>query len=134
MPNDDRDLRESFAALRREVEAHVPPISILAPPPHKRGYPWLPGKLAAGAIGLAILIAAAVWLLPGFRVAHPASNRDREQATASITSWKPATDFLLDTPGRELLQGVPEIGVWHGMANEPNPGESPRPFKQQRLP
>jgi hypothetical protein len=32
--------------------------------------------------------------------------------TASITTWKPATDFLLETPGREVLYDVPAIGAW----------------------
>jgi len=132
--SDDRDLHEIFAAVRREEEAHVPSISMLLPTAHEYGRRRLSGKLAAAATCLATLIAAAVWLLPGPRVARDDSNRGREQAAASITSWKPATDFLLDTPGRELLQGVPDIGEWHGVANAPGPGVSHRPFKKQILP
>jgi hypothetical protein len=132
--NDDRDLREYFAAVRREEEAHVPPISILSLTAREHGRRRLSGKLAAGATCLATLIVAAVWLLPGSRVAHEGSNRGREQAAASITLWKPATDFLLDTPGRELLEVVPEIGEWHGVVNAPGTGRSHRPFKKQILP
>jgi len=30
----------------------------------------------------------------------------------SITEWKSSTDFLLRTPGLELLETVPRIGEW----------------------
>jgi len=98
----------------------------------------MPGKLIAGATCLAMLIAAAIWLLHGSRSVHEGSNRGREQAAASITaasitSWKPATDFLLDTPGREMLEGVPDIGEWRGVVNAPGRGESHRRFKQPIL-
>jgi hypothetical protein len=132
--NDDRDLHEYFRAVRREEEAHVPPISVLSPTVRQHGRRRLSGKLAAAAMCLATLIAAVVWLLHGPRVLHQDSNRGQQQAAASITSWKPATDFLLDTPGRELLQGAPDIGEWHGGLNAPGPGERHRPFKKQILP
>ena len=134
MIDGDRDLREYFAALRREEEAHVPPISNLCLTAHEHGRRRISGKLAVAATCLTTLIAVAVWLLPGSRVAHQRSNRGREQAAASITSWKPATDFLLDTPGRELLEGVPAIGEWQGVLKAPVPGESHRPFKKRILP
>jgi hypothetical protein len=132
--NDDRDLHEYFAAVRREEEAHVPPISILSLTFHEHGRRRLSGKLAVAATCLATLIAAAVWLLPLLRVSHESSSHGREQAAASITSWKPATDFLLDTPGRELLEGVPDIGDSHGVLSAPHRGESYGPFKKQILP
>jgi len=132
--NDDRDLREYFAAARREEEADVPPISILSLTVHEHGRRRLSGKLAVAATCLATLIAAAVWLLPLLSVSHESSNRGRQQAAASITSWKPATDFLLDTPGRELLEGVPDIGEWHGVLNVPGAVERHGPLKKQILP
>jgi hypothetical protein len=124
MTEDDRDLREHFAALRREEESRVPPIAILSLNGRRR----FSGKLIAAAVCLAVSIAPFVWLLPGLRVNREVPNRGHEQASASITSWKPATDFLLDTPGRELLQGVPAIG------DVPTPGESHRPSNQPVLP
>jgi hypothetical protein len=129
--DDDRDLQEYFAAVRRDEAARVPPISRLRLATHKEVRGGLSSKLAFTAACLAALIAAAVWLLPGSRVAHEGSNRGREQAAASITSWKPDTDFLLNTPGRELLEGVPAIGEWHDLVNVPVSGESHRPFKKQ---
>jgi hypothetical protein len=134
MTDDDRDLHEIFAAVRREEEAHVPPISILSLTARGRRPRLLSARLATGAACLATAIAAAVWLLPGSRVAHVGPNRGREQATASIGSWKPATDFLLETPGRELLEGIPDVGQWPGVVNAPGPGKRPRLFKKQSLP
>jgi hypothetical protein len=129
MTDDDRDLHEYFRAVRREEEAGVPPIQMLGRTAREQGGRRLYGKLAAGATCLAASIAAAVWLLPGVRVSQ---EGPRQQAAASITSWKPATDFLLDTPGRELLEGVPEIGEWRGAVNAPGNGESHRPLEEQR--
>jgi hypothetical protein len=123
MTGDDRDLREYFAALRREEEAHVPAISSLslAEPRHSRRRSA--GGLAAAALCLATMISVAVWLFPGPRVPHEGLKRERGQAMAfvpsSITSWKPATDFLLRTPGSELLEGVPAIGEWPGASIAP---------------
>jgi hypothetical protein len=129
MPDDDRDLYDAFAAVRLEEEAHVPPSSMLLTA-RRQGRRVLSGKLIAATLCLASLIAVAVWLLPGVHVAHKVSIREREQAEASIISWKPATDFLLDTPGRELLEDVPSLGEWHGEIM-PGPGESHRPFRKR---
>jgi hypothetical protein len=130
MTEDDRDLRESFAALRSEEEARVPPMPSLPLRAHKPRRRNL-GRLVAATACLATIVAAGVWLLPGSRVPQ---EPNPELAAASITSWKPATDFLLDTPGRELLEGVPAIGEWHGAAMAPRPGERNRRFHQSVLP
>lgn len=131
MPEDDRDLYDAFAAVRREEEARVPPIAMLLTAARRQGCRKLSGKLIAATVCLASLIAVSVWL-PRVHVAHKGSTREREQAEASIASWKPATDFLLETPGRELLEDVPSIGEWHGEIM-PGPGESHRPFRKRAL-
>jgi hypothetical protein len=121
MSGDDRDLYELFATVRREEEARVPAMAGLLRASYRRGWRRLSGRAFAMAC-LATTIAAAVWLLPGDRFPHhriSQSNIGPGRATASITAtsitlWKPPTDFLLDTPGRALLQGVPAIGEWHG--------------------
>jgi hypothetical protein len=112
MNGDDRDLYEAFQALRREEEAGVPRFALPAVAAHGR-YP-----LAVATACLIAVLAAALWLMPG----HHARSGRPERAAASITSWTPPTDFLLKTPGRELVEGVPSIGEWQGMAVVAEPG------------
>lgn len=140
MTGDDRDLHDSFQSLRREEEASVPPISIHSLGAYEHGRRKLSGKVAAvTACAAAMLIAAAVVLLPGSHFMPKGWDGEREQGTASIsratiTTWKPATDFLLDTPGRELLQDVPSIGEWHGARIGPGPGKGHPRISKQYLP
>jgi hypothetical protein len=134
MSGHDRDLQEYFAALRREEESLVPPLSSLSRTANGRGRRKRTRRLIVAIACLATMIAAAVWLLPGSRLPHGQLNQRRGQAVASITSWKPATDFLLNTPGRELLQGVPVVGDWRGAAIAPRAGERHRHLKKQVLP
>jgi anti-sigma factor RsiW len=114
-PNNDRDLRERFAALRREDASQAPEFSAV-PGRARRGKPaW--SRWAAAA---AMVIVAAVLLVKFYpRPAPP---------TQSITEWKSPTDFLLETPGRGLLQ-TPSFGPW---ATEPLPAESPTPAAKKK--
>jgi hypothetical protein len=142
MTGDDRDLGDVFAALRREEEAGAPPISgfRLA----ARGMTgredacrraW-PGGLMAAVVSLAaliaVMVAGGVWLLQHARVPAQGTNWQPSAAsgtasvasssTVSITAWKPATSFLLNTPGSELLERVPEVGEWRAPGMTPAPG------------
>jgi len=46
---------------------------------------------------------------------------------ASLMEWKPPTDFLLETPGRELLRTVPAIGaVQNGLIAPPQHRRNPQ--------
>jgi hypothetical protein len=137
MAGDDRDLYECFRALRREEEASVPAISRFLPPARQRHQRGLPGIVAVATACLAAAIAAVVWLLPGFHAPHAPRERWNaapQQAAVSITAWSPATDFLLNTPGRELLQDVPAIGEWRVTAISPGPGKRHRHVSKKVLP
>jgi len=122
MTGDDRDLYDAFAEARREDAEHAPPMSFPARrrPEHRRRS-WS-GALVVGTACAAALVVAAVWLRPALRPSDHGSTGLQEQAVVSITTWKPATDFLLDTPGRALLRGVPVIGESHGVARAPGHG------------
>jgi hypothetical protein len=112
MNSHDRDLYESFAALRREEETRVPNFTEPSPSVSRYGSWRLRRTLFVATACLAIMIAAAFWLVSSSRI----RNQRRQQATVSITTWKPATDFLLNTPGREVLYNVPTVGQWSGPA------------------
>jgi hypothetical protein len=101
---DDRDdaLREAFGALRREDAQGAGSFASLVarPPVSRRGPALILGRTLAAA---ALLASLAVGL--AVRRAPPAPP-----ATASITAWTAPTDFLLRTPGSEVLDTIPRIG------------------------
>jgi hypothetical protein len=108
MTNDDPDLREIFAGLRREDECAAPPFQRLwragarrdamAPPVRTR---WI--LATAGIAGIAAVVLTLSRGTP--RVNVP------DESTVSLSTWRPPTDFLLQTPGRDLLATVPRLGM-----------------------
>ena len=112
MASDDTDLRNRFAELRREEEARTPGFRL--PSPRGVASRLRLGRLVALAASLAVSVACVflvrlMWRpeqLPG-------------KPAVSLTEWKAPTDFLLETPGRELLRTVPAIGVWHDRSQQP---------------
>lgn len=107
----DDDLRERFVALRREDEALAPEFAG-AWAGRNRGRRRSAGKLVAIAVCV-VTIAAGVWLRIG------ASKPEPKRDVASISEWKAPTDFLLNTPGQELLRTVPTLGTGHDYAGIP---------------
>jgi hypothetical protein len=103
----DEDLRARFAALRREEEALAPEFALSLPGAAQRRRRSVGRRIAFAASLVAVM--AVVLVLRFAQKVHP----ERGQAVASLTEWKAPTDFLLETPGRELLRTVPAIGVWH---------------------
>jgi hypothetical protein len=121
MNREDRDLRDRFATLRREETASPPEFErLLRRAPRPR--PEYPRIVLAATLGFAFTIAAILALRPTFQV-----RRLVPGGTAlSITQWTPPTDFLLDTPGSDLLRTVPAIGV------APKLGSFPKPLPNRR--
>lgn len=99
----DSALRNRFVSIREEEQRHIPAFASLwgrgAGAPHSNRF-W---RVAAACV---VILVAAILLLHSKR-----PNKD-EVLTVSISEWKAPTDFLLETPGREILQTVPEIGNW----------------------
>ena len=94
-PEDDRALAAAFADLRREETRQTPPFAEVVrrgqARPSRASLPVRPLWLAA-AVALAVLLG--VWL----------GREPRPAAVApSLTEWRSPTDFLLATPGRDLL-------------------------------
>lgn len=88
--NDDR-LRNAFHELRRKETASAPSFQQIV---ERRR----PRRLT---IRLAFALVVAVVILLSFP--------REEKPKTSITDWRAPTDFLLKTPGHELLNSVPDL-------------------------
>ena len=100
IPGDDRDdvdLRQAFAALRREEAKAAPAFEAVRARPAPRRLTPLGGLLAVASVMVAIL---------GVVV----RRSDPPLPMASMEQWIAPTDFLLETPGREILRTVPRFG------------------------
>ncbi len=105
MNDDDRELRELFARLKQEDRARTPsfrtPIAREAPR-------W--GR------GTRVVVAAAVILIT-LVLARPdrtPRNMARQVVDLGTAAWRSPTDFLLITPGSQLLRSVPAVGLPDG--------------------
>jgi hypothetical protein len=118
LPNDDRGdkapldtslqdtaLRKRFAGLRQEEQQHTPAF---APPWSGRARATHSKGLWYVATACVLIVVVAILLLRSEQTSR------NEVSMVEITEWKAPTDFLLETPGREILQTVPEIGRWRG--------------------
>lgn len=98
-PEDDRELAAAFADLRREEEVRTPPFDEIVR--RGRAHPSRAGRsLAARPLWLAAaaaLVALGVWLGVRTREIRPSA------AVPPLAEWRSPTDFLLATPGRDLL-------------------------------
>jgi hypothetical protein len=96
---EDDDLRRAFQALRGADAASAPAYADVRARKGVAGFKT-PVVLAAASLAAAVLAGLAVVRSPS---AQP--------PIIALEDWRAPTDFLLETPGREILQGVPEIGT-----------------------
>lgn len=97
----DQDLRDRFAALRREDAAGAPSFQAMrtaarpGPGPDRR-------RFLVPAIAVAALLLGAVTIL---------RSRAPRQPLVSLSAarWQSPTDFLLQVPGAEYLTTVPRL-------------------------
>jgi hypothetical protein len=102
MNDDDRGLRQLFAQLRHEDWAGVSPFRA----------PAL-GEASRRRQSLRLLLAAAAIVLIALLLARPQRNpwnTPSHVVDLGAAAWRSPTDFLLTTPGRELLRTVPALG------------------------
>jgi len=92
--NDDR-LRNAFHELRRNETANVPSFQQIVERRRPRR------RTIRLAFAVMLFFAVALSVVPLLR-RSPTPN-------ASITEWRAPTDFLLKTPGNELLTSVPDL-------------------------
>jgi hypothetical protein len=101
--NEDSDLREYFASLRRGDEARTPAFEQVLyrvrPAPRRIGG-W------AASTGLLIAVTAVIaWQWP-----RHGGGLAPSTTAPSLADWRAPTDFLLHTPAEELLRTVPRFG------------------------
>ena len=97
----DTHIREALHLLRDEVAAAVPPFSTVTP--HKAQLRWLKWTMATAGAAVAALV---LWLTIPWQHRPPPYALD-----LSATTWVAPSDFLLETPGHDLLRLLPEIDV-----------------------
>ena len=101
-PHDDDLLRARFRALADEEAANSPAFSRERIDAHRAlasaRRVWRTTS-AAIAVGLAVTVALIAW-----------PRTPPLEFDLSGVSWYTPTDFLLDTPGSDLLRSIPAIG------------------------
>lgn len=123
--HDDPDLRQAFAALRAEDTAQPPDLErLLARPrpsrPRAARLPRLAG-FAAAAAAAAVAVLLLAHALGAFRSPTP-----HDVQAVSVASWTAPTDFLLRTPGQDILGPLPRLGG--------GPAPFPLPERAERTP
>lgn len=101
--DDETDLRQAFAALRREDAKSAPPFEAVLAGGVGRGrrpLVWRVGGPLVAASLLALLVAGVA-----------VRSGRRPAPMASMEEWTAPTDFLLRTPAREIVETVPRIGA-----------------------
>jgi len=121
----DEHLRGLFSKLRKEDQARIPPPLMTGPKiesvRQRRPAKWRPGLRFAATVCAATLLAALLWLRHDLSLHRAAPGQGSYAPVASITEWRPPTDFLLNTPGREMMRTVPVL------TPEPSPNRAGSP-------
>ena len=104
MIDDDPELRKRFEELRSEEARFAPRFD----PDRRSRTRIMPARLAAAAAGLVVVfLGIGVGLRDRDR--HVTFDTADRLAVRSVESWRSPTDFLLDTPGSDLITTSPTI-------------------------
>lgn len=109
---DDRDLRDRFAELRAEVGDSAEPFHAARARALQRSR--IPHRRRM-LVALACAAAAVVLIVRGDT--SRTGSRNAPVLDLGDARWRAPTDFLLATPGSELLSDVPRFGApasWSG--------------------
>jgi hypothetical protein len=101
MIDQESDLRERFAQLRAEERAGIPRFDSERRG-RKRHVAW---RAIAATVALLLVVIMTITIR-----LHPTRFSDSDRAVIrSVAEWHPPTDFLLRTPGSEMLRTTPHI-------------------------
>jgi len=113
-------LRDGFERLRNEDRESTPDFDRM----WRRAHHPADAPSPTGAWRLALAAAAITVIGGAAALLHRSSQTVSAPPLLSITEWKSPTDFLLDTPGREILDTIPKLGE-PPAAIDPAPGAVP---------
>ena len=100
--SDDRDLEQRFEELRANDLRSTPRFQ-----PHAtRVRRFVPIRFAFAAVALVVVAIGILFALPRPRVDFDAGD---ETVMRTVSAWNAPTDFLLKTPGSEMLSTTPTI-------------------------
>lgn len=107
----DRDLREQFHALRREAGAGTPEFGFTVTAVARRRQ-----RARRLRRRVSVIAAAAALVLVLFAVRGPRGPDGKRAVLVSLPArrWEAPTDFLLRTPGAELLRTIPTFITTEG--------------------
>jgi hypothetical protein len=107
MIDDEGDFRARFEELREEELRFAPRFRVA------RRRRLAPRRLIAAAAAALILLVLVVAI--GVRSRRTTFSASDRAAVRSIAAWHPPTEFLLRTPGSEILLTTPVIPDFHSM-------------------
>ncbi len=106
MKEEDRDLRELFRKLRQEDQQSAPSFrKIWTTSVSRQSHPR-PLLRFAVAVSVFLLFGLSIYLVERAMI----QTAPQTAPVYTFSEWKAPTDFLLQTPGRELLQSAPAFG------------------------
>jgi hypothetical protein len=115
---DEEAFRRAFNSLRTEDARRAPSFDAIV---HHRLH--RARSLRSLRLGLTVSALTLVLLIVALGVAHRRTTSTHPGGSAFILAWRAPTDFLLDTPGSQLMRDIPEIG--NGRVPEPGPSAMP---------
>ena len=109
---DEKKISQLFQIGKCWDEKHVPPFErVLTRPrttlPSRRVAPLRSAGLVIVALVVVLVLSVIVSLRSRY---HPADSLAELQTTPSLLKWRSPTDFLLQTPGHELRDSLPQVG------------------------
>ena len=110
--DEERADRKRLQEFFRQAHADDRPPSFAAVVesrrPVRRGPLWQPVAALAAVLLVAIAVA---WLMPRLTGpgAAPLSEEEQLALASELSGWRGPLDFLLETPGREVLIGAPSF-------------------------
>jgi hypothetical protein len=105
---DDKKISRLYQIGKRADEKFVPPFeAVLARSRTGSRVRRIPALGYLGVVTVILVMSAIVFLRTR---SHPAGSLAGLQMTPSLQEWRSPTDFLLQTPGHELRDSLPQIG------------------------